>query len=108
VGLEVVSWAYPGSGEATEGEFVNEDESWRWVQVCVCDHAEFALRKEATGRSESSSSLVWHQSRHRPAISSCQEEGEVARGERAVSVEASLEPLAGRGGMVVWVGMMIH
>jgi hypothetical protein len=29
VELEEVSKACPGSGEATEGEFVNEDGSWR-------------------------------------------------------------------------------
>jgi hypothetical protein len=29
VGLEEASQVYPGLGEATEGEFVNEDVPWR-------------------------------------------------------------------------------
>jgi len=58
----------------------------------------------------SSSSLAWHQSHHRPAIDSNREEGVVARGERADSVEGELARLkqqAGREARVVLVGMMI-
>ena len=60
---------------------------------------------------ESGSLLFWHQSRHRPAISSYREVVVVARGERADLVEsgwANLEQQAVRVGMVVWVEMMMR
>ena len=55
---------------------MNENVPWR---RCVWGRAEFSLRDESTGRVGSSSSLVWHQSRHHPTISSSQEKGEVGR-----------------------------
>jgi hypothetical protein len=109
-GLEEALEAYQGSGEAIEGDFVNEDVPWRWVWVCLCGHAELVLREEDTGMVGSSSSLFWHQSRRRPAISSCREEGAVVRGERADLVEGgsvNLKQQAGREGTVVWVEMMM-
>jgi hypothetical protein len=85
----------------------NEDAPWRWVWVCLSRHGEFVLREEGTEITGSSFLLVWHQSHHRPAISSSREEGVVAREEHAVEDElASLEPQAGREGTVVWVEMM--
>jgi hypothetical protein len=57
----------------------------------------------------SSSSLFWLQSRHRPAISSCREEGVVVPEERVDLVEggsANLKQQAVQEGTVVWVGMM--
>jgi hypothetical protein len=89
---------------------VNEDVPWRWVWVRLCGHAELVLRGVHTGMVGSSSSLFWHQSRHRPAISSCREEGVVARGERADLVEgesAKLKQQAVREGMAVWLGRMM-
>jgi hypothetical protein len=80
------------------------------VWVCVCGHAELVLREEDTGMVGSSSSLFWHQSRHRPAISSSREEGVVARGERADLVEggsANLRQQVVQEGTAVWVGMMM-
>ena len=94
--------------EAIEGDFVNEDVPWRWVWVCVRGHVELVLREEDTGMVGSSSSLFWHQSRHRPAISSSRVEGVVARGERADLVEdgsANLKQRAVQEGTEVWGGM---
>lgn len=91
--------------------FVSEDEDvpWRWVWVSLSDHGESVLREEGTERTGNSFLLVWHQSRHRPAISLSREEGVVAREERAVEDElASLETQAGREGTVVWVETMMH
>ena len=48
-GLEKALEAYPGSGEATEGDIVNEDVPWVCVCVCVYGHAELVLPKENTG-----------------------------------------------------------
>jgi hypothetical protein len=58
----------------------------------------------------SSSSLFWHQSRHRLAISSSREVVVVARGGRGGLVEGvsgNLKQQAGRVGTVVWVGMIL-
>ncbi len=102
--------AYPGSEEAIEGDFANEDVSWRWVWVRVCGHAEFVLREDTGMMVGSSSSLVWHQSRHYPAINSGREEGAVAPGERAILVEGGLTSSnrqAAQEGTAVWVGMMM-